>query len=181
MTLQEVELYNRMVLDGRKPPKPTADDRERVVPIAVRMLTYIAALAYTYYDLIDELEEAGLYRQATKKVVNRQKTIIENVHNRAFNMLKTINPIASRQYNDKMEQCYRIIQSSILLKAPERSVNIVVALCRLIEKDNRAIGNKYYFAPAEVLYNIPKQLEIIGIKDYKLDQIIEISIKTQEK
>lgn len=171
MTYQEAQLIRRTAIANMQPRKPTPED-EKLVPIAIRMLTYIAVLHSVVYDMIDEFSDAGLYKHRTKQKVNRIRDMVGSIHDAAYQMLKRVSLRAGYQYNDRMEATYAKIQASILLPAPERSYNLFCALCSLIERDNRAIGGRYDFQPAKQLYSLPSLLDDVGIKNYGVQNIV---------
>lgn len=171
MTYQEAQLIRRTAIANMQPRKPTPED-EKLVPIAIRMLTYIAVLHSVVYDMIEEFGKAGLYKQRTKQKVNRIRDTVGSIHDAAYQMLKRVSLRAGYQYNDRMEATYAKIQASILLPAPERSYNLFCALCSLIERDNRAIGGRYDFQPAKRLYSLPLLLDDVGIRNYGMQNIV---------
>ena len=176
MTYQEAQLIRRTAIANMQPRKPTPED-EKLVPIAIRMLTNIAVLHSVVYDMIEEFDKAGLYKQRTKQKVNRIRETVGSIHDAAYQMLKRVSLRAGYQYNDRMESMYSKIQSAVLLPPPERAYNIFCSLCRLIEKDNIAIGGRYDFQPAKRLYTLPSTLSCAGLKDYRIDRIIEIAVE----
>lgn len=91
-------------------------------------------------------------------------------------MLQKVNDKATREYNDQLDWAWNCIDNAVLLNAPERAYNIIVALVRLIEKANIELSGRYDFAPARVLYRIPSLLSCTGIEDRHIDRIIEIAI-----
>ncbi len=178
MTYKQMQLIRRtawmnlQILD-RGPSETDA----RYVPAAVKMLTLVACMGYAVLDLEEALAEAGKLRHLVKQRMNHIRRLTEYAHGTAFEMLRTVNPMASRQYNDQLDWMYGRITGCVLLPEPEKSYNIVVALCRLIEKYNGQVSGRYDFAPAKPMYKIPSLLECAGIVDYKLDDIIEVNIK----
>lgn len=64
-----------------------------------------------------------------------------------------------------------------MLQPPERAYNIVLALLRLITSLNVELTCRYDFYPARVLGKIPGMLADIGIKDYRIDDILNINVK----
>lgn len=156
--------------------KPTKED-EKYIPKAVRMLTFIACLNYAMLDLGDELSEAGILRHGVKRRYNMAADIVQKAHSEAYRMLIRISQQAGREYNDKMDHTYWVIQSCVMLKAPERSYNIVLALVRMIGSLNKELTCRYDFAPARELSKIPGMLAEAGIKDYHIDNIIDINVK----
>ena len=128
-------------------------------------------------DDIDELTEAGWYRQANKRAVNRAKEIIIKAHSKFYGaMTKYDNGKGIRQYNDAMDKFYAAINECVALTPPERAYNIVVAMCRLQMSQNDKLTFHTYTLSKEVA-KIPKMLECLGIHDYGLDRIIEQRIR----
>lgn len=178
MTYKEALLIKRTAWMNMQPRKPRPED-ERFVPIAVRMLTYVACLNYAMCDLETELEDAGMLKQGVKRSFRIAQEHVQKVHQRAYVMLAKVNTTAGRSYNNEMEQAWRRIDEAVLLEAPERAYNIVLALVRLVERANTQLLGRYDFAPARVLYRIPGLLACTSIKDHKIDRIIEICTKDE--
>lgn len=150
---------------------PTAEE-DRQNKEAVILVTLLAALDYFIYDLIDELTEVGMYRQANKRAVNRAKDIIIKAHTKFYGaMMKYDDGKGIRQYNDAMDKFYAAINECVALTPPERAYNIVVAICRLQMSQNDKLTYHSYVLSKEVA-KIPKMLECLGIHDYGLDRII---------
>lgn len=155
---------------------PTAEE-DRQNREAVILVTLLAALDYFIYDLIDEMEGAGLYRQANKRNINRAKDIIIEAHTKFYKAMTTYdNGSGLRQYNDAMDKFYEAINECVALTPPERAYNIVVAMCRLQMAQNDKLTYHSYVLSKEVA-KIPKMLEGLGIHDYGLDRIIEQRIR----
>lgn len=173
---RQARLIKRTAWVNMQPRKPRPED-ERLVPIAIRMLTYIACLNYAMYDLETELSDAGILRHGVKRSFRIAKDHVQQVHQEAYMMLHKINNKAAREYNDRMDWAWSKIDNSVLLEAPERAYNIVIALIRLIEKTNTSLQGRYDFAPAKVLYRIPERLACTGIEDRWIDLIIEMNTK----
>jgi hypothetical protein len=176
MRLKEALLIQRMVWRSTQPSEPTEKDLEYNRK-AVRMLTFIACLNYAMLDLGDELSEAGILRHAVKRRYNMAVEIVQRVHSVAYRMLTRISLQAGREYNDKMDETYSRIQSCVMLQPPERAYNIVLALLRLIGALNKELTCRYDFAPARELAAIPSMLSDCGIKDYGIDNILNVNIK----
>ena len=155
---------------------PTAEE-DRQNKEAVILVTLLAALDYFIYDLVDEMEGAGLYRQANKRNINRAKDIIIEAHTKFYKAMTTYdNGSGLRQYNDAMDKFYEAINECVALTPPERAYNIVVAMCRLQMAQNDKLTYHSYVLSKEVA-KIPKMLEGLGIHDYGLDRIIEQRIR----
>lgn len=171
-------LIKRMAWQNMQPRKPRAEDA-KYVPTAIRMLTYVACLNYAVCDLETELSAAGLLKHEVKRTFGIIQGQVQKVHQQAYEMLCKASETAARQYNDKLDEAYRAIDSAVLLEVPERAYNIVVSLCRLVEKLNGALAGRYDFAPARVLYRIPAMLGCAKLQDHRIDRIIEMSVKDE--
>lgn len=173
MTLKEAQLIKRTAWRNMQAPTKPSEKDMKYVPIAVKMLTYVACLNYAMLDLGDDLEADGKMRHEVKRRYTMATEIVQAAHGRAYNMLNTLNEQAAREYNDRMDETYKKIQECVLLEGTERSYNIVVSLSRLIERMNREISPRYDFAPARPIRKIPGMLSCAGVKDYEIDTIIE--------
>lgn len=147
MTYKQMQLIRRtawmnlQILD-RGPSEADA----RYVPAAVKMLTLVACMGYAVLDLEEALAEAGKLRHIVKQRMNQIRRLTEYAHGTAFNMLRTVNPMAARQYNDQLDWMYG------------------------------RISGRYNFNPAKPLVRIPALLECTGIEDCKIDGIIELNL-----
>lgn len=176
MTLEQAKLIKRMAWQNMQERKPTEDDVKYVL-IAVRMLSYIGALDYALFEFQDALQSAGHFRHAVKRIVLQSQALVMAVHSEAYRALGTISTPATRQYNDMAEATFAKCQECILLNGEEKPYNIVISLCRLIEKLNKQLKGRYDFAPARKLYRIPSLLSVCQLHDYDIDQIIEQNTK----
>lgn len=145
---------------------------------AVRMLTLIASLDYFIYDLIDEMTEVGKYKQLAKRNINRCKELIEKAHMVFYRRLFSYEFGGCKKYNDAMDTYYSAINDCVSLEAPERAYNIIVAIVRLQAKCRKRIDMRYFYQPSQDLEKIPSLLECLGIKDYRLDNIIERQVRS---
>ena len=60
---------------------------------AVIWMTLLAALDYFIYDLIDEMEDAGKYRHANKRNINRARDIILKAHNTFYKRIAQVSTV----------------------------------------------------------------------------------------
>ena len=128
---------------------------------AVIWMTLLAALDYFIYDLIEEMEDAGKYRHANKRNINRARDIILKAHNTFYKRIFNYDFGGCKQYNDAMDVYYKAINNCIALEAPERAYNIVVAICRLQAKQ-RGKMIAHSFAPSLEVDKVPQMLEGLG-------------------
>lgn len=153
--------------------RPPTENDKKLVPRAIRMLSYIACLNYAACDLEEELQNAWKWHREIKHCVGQVQNVVAEVHQTAYSMLYGHSTMAGRQYNNAMDGSWREIDAGILLQAPERAYNIVCAICRLIEALNIQLGGKYDFAPAKKLYGIPALLDCCRLEDHHVDAIID--------
>ena len=96
--------------------KPKQTDKNELIT-AVYMLSYIGAINMALYDLIDELTDAGLYRHAIKRDVNRALEVTGNANGLASDILKRVNNgVRVRWHSDMYEYAYNEVQRHILLE-----------------------------------------------------------------
>lgn len=176
MTIEQMQLIKRTAWQNMQNQEPNEKDM-KYIPDAIRMLTYIAAIDSVMYELVEELEEAGLYHHEIKRRVNQVHDMIRNIHDRSFVMLRGVSETAGRQYNDAMEREVNSISRNVSLEAPERAYNVVLALARLIGKYNDKISPRYDFRPSRQLSRVASLLSAIPFRDYNIDRIIEINYK----
>lgn len=140
---------------------------------AVKMLAAIACLDIYFFDLQQEMEDAGLYHHALKKNINQSAKLAEKVNVLAYRLIADFNKKAGSAYNDKCSESVAKIDEAVKLEAPERAYNIVCALCRIISKLSREVRSLYDFRPADLLEVIPERISTDRVRDYKIDYLIE--------
>lgn len=150
---------------------------QHLARIAVRMLNFVACLNYAIDDLEADLRQSGRLCGTVARCFNISRRIVINAHSAAYKMLISIHNSVGRQYNSAMDEAWSRIDKCVLIPPPERGYNIVVALCRLVERLNRELGMRYYFQPAKAIATIPAKLNGIKFRDYRLDNIIELNTK----
>ena len=145
------------------------------------MITLLASLNLIIYDLIDEMEAIGKYRHANKRNINRAKDIMMRAHDTIFRRLRSLNEKGSRDYNDAMDAFYAAIEERIGLRGEnerhERAYNIIVAICRLQAEYRKKLDYRYYYEPSVEVEKIPAMLEGLGLTDYRLDNLIDRTIR----
>lgn len=176
MTIEQMQLIKRTAWMNIQAQEPNESDM-KYIPDAIRMLTYIAALNSVMYELVWELEDAGLYHREIKRRVNQTHDMVRNIHQLSYKMLNGVSAVAGRQYNDAMDREVANITDCVSLAPPKRALNKVLALARLIEKYNRLISPRYNFRPANQLTKVASLLSVIPLEDHHIDRIIELCYK----
>ena len=178
LTMREWSLMRQ--IDWRQTQDRAMSDSERIAinACAVKMMGYIAALDWFMMDLKDDLEAEGLYRHGIKRMINQwTEKICNEVHTKAFKLLTSVNPDISHHYNVVGDGFRERITSSVALEGLDKSFNIVYNLCNLIEKCNNKIKKDYDFKPVHLVFQLRKQLSILGIVPSDLEFIIENAVK----
>lgn len=179
---QTVFTHKRRVvgLAPAKPPMATEQENDRLLPKAVQVILYSACLHSALYDLMQEMESIGEYRHAKKRYLNECINNIGYIHESLHKHIGAHSDHFGRWYNDQLEKAEQSISEHILLEAPHRAYNIVMALFRLVESANNACG--VFKCPA-VVVKLPiakKMLERCNfpIEDKGIDRILEMCIDT---
>lgn len=176
-TYQQLVLMKRMAWRNIQPRHtPTASD-EKYVPMAIAMLSYLGALDFAMIDLQGELENAGQFQHEIKRRITQAYDITRVAHSVAYKALLSVDAKSVAQYDSCFMYTYDQIQQCVMLSGIERAYNIVLSLCRLVEKYNKLLSGRYDFAPARLIYKIPNLLHCVGVEDYELDAIIELNTK----
>lgn len=153
----------------------TPEEERQATPATIKILLLYTVLSLAAADIKFEFGEAGIYRQKNKKTINEVEDMVIRLSNRLRTRLREDNPNTVKRYdNINMYACEKVSEA-ILLEAPERSVNIALSCCRLMLRYNDTI-KRFCVPEALPLHHVVRKLESLGIRDYKIDNIIEITI-----
>lgn len=153
----------------------TPEEERRVTPATIKILLLYTVLSLAASDIKFEFDQVGLYRQKTKRTINEVEGMVVQLFNRLRRRLKEDNPDSVKKYdNINLYVCDKVAEA-ILLAAPERSVNIALASCRLMLRFNDELER---FCVLEVmpLGHVIRKLGSLPVKDYCIDGIIERTI-----
>lgn len=180
------DLTMREALLIRRTAWANSNDREATPPrtqkdiddnwTAVRMITMLGCLNYAMLDLGEALVEENKFKQLTKKNFNRASALVEAMHTELFGLVSSENSLAGRCYNDVVDKCWSQIEENVCLEGVERPYNIILSLCRLIQKYNAQIRTRYAYRPVDAISHILDLLSVIGAKDYHLDICVDKSV-----
>ena len=151
----------------------TPEEEKQATPATIKILLLYTVLSLAVADIKFEFDEVGLYRQKTKKTINEVEAIVVRLFNRLRDRLKEDNPSSVKKYDNIYLYACDKVANAILLEAPERSVNIALACCRLMGESNDSIKR---FCVPEVLplhNHIVRRLETLPVKDYHIYAIID--------
>lgn len=137
------------------------------------LLTY-AVLNIAVSDIKFEFDEVGRYRQRLKAQINDiEKSVVTLFNSVRYRLIKgDSRNVVYDKWNSKVCEA---VGEAVLLEAPERSVNIALACCRLILAEGDKMG-KLYIEEVPPLAGVIVKLERLGVRDYHLDSIIERTI-----
>lgn len=178
LTIKEAQLIKRTAWhnaqDAVRTPKTAQDVEDNWT--AVRMITLVGCLDYAMIDLLDALVEDGRYKQIVKKNYNSANKLVMSMHDELFRLVNADNKTAGACYNTLVDRGWYTIVDNVSLSGVERSYNIVVSLCRLIEQANKKMRSKYWYRPVDNIGHILDLLSVIKEKDYNLDFCIDKSV-----
>ena len=155
--------------------KVSAEDAARVKEQVSNILLTYTVLNLAVSDIKFEFDEVGRYKQRTKVLVNRiEKAVVQLFNSVRYRLLKgSSENIVYDKWNSRVCEA---VGDAVLLEAPERSVNIALACCRLILAEDKKMGN-IYIEEVPPLVGVLRNLQQLGIKDYGLDFLIQKTIK----
>ena len=144
---------------------------------AVVMLSLVAA-AYKFCDeLITELEDANMYKHNNKRMANQVEPILKRASNGAMSILKRVNNGKTNAgYFDCMDAFYDAIDHCVSLDPPERIYNILLSICRLVDKYSTKL-TEYRHLQSHEAVKVVRLLQQIPIHDYKMDNVIELTVR----
>lgn len=181
--IQELRLMKRTAWmniqrEVHPPVQPNSAQEKKEITTAVYMLAYLGAIDMTLYDLVEDLQNAGLYKHSIKRNVGRVSRAVATANGIANNTLKRVNGgVRVRQYTDMYEYAYNAIQQHILIESPHRAYSIIKSLARLFTDAYNQVGaktNHHYLA--EVVKILPI-IEIPNLKEYNVDFIIQNAVQ----
>lgn len=159
----------------RKVGEPTAEDKRTVLAVC-KLLAFLGAIDMCLMDLESELEAAGLFRHGVKRTIKVAHDSVIRSSGRAWDILKRCGGKTPEGYVTCMEGVYGVLGEHILVEAPLRSYNMVRSITRLMGKyyEPSAMGAVWAFIGPTI--RLLEKIEVAGLKDYRLDSVIDNSI-----
>lgn len=152
-------------------------EKERIMTLKAKsVLLYVACINYAMYGLESELKDSGKYKHKVAHYFKIAQKIANNAHNWSYNMFATGAKDVGLEYNKEFDSVWSKIDGCILLPNEEKDYNIIIALCRIVERLSKEVIAMYYFPFIENIVRIPSLLSHLGIEDYKVENIIERSV-----
>lgn len=149
-TIQELQLIKRTawVNANRQPRGCTEEESDRMMPHVINAVVFAAVLNGLLYDFEDALKADRTMNDTVKKVVRMLHKSAGYAHNEIYRVFNNAIEGFGVLYNKRYDATTESIERHVGMKGGERYYNIVLALLRLIEKNNHACGK--YRSPALV-------------------------------
>jgi hypothetical protein len=130
----------------REPRGCTEEEANRLTPYVVNAVVFTAVLNGILYDFADALKEDRTMNDTVKKVVRMLHKSAGYAHNEIYRVFNNEIKGFGVLYNKRYDATTEAIERHVGMSGGERYYNIVLALLRLIEKNNTACGK--YRSPA---------------------------------
>ena len=172
MTKQEMQPQIRRIPNYYR--LSTTEEQALYTPRLSVILSLIGVLHTTMYDLIDAMQNAGIYRHRAKVDVNNALEYTERLHGVCYDVVASVDKQTARSYNDCYQALEGEISEAVLIAEPLiRTYSIAMALCRLIIKINETQMGRFKLPMIEVVKNAQKRLNALSIEDKCIDVIID--------
>lgn len=183
--IKTAQLRRRMALQAMTPhrlPKRPTEVEQQQAAIAVDMLVMVLALPYAMFDLEDRLKAAGRFRHEIKRRHRQAEEIVFTVTEPAYRVFARYSEVLAWDYVERMENLYACIREQVPgLESIDGAVELLEALCRLIETYNRRLEYVYYFDRAEPICKIPRLLECIPARMHDIAEQIETALQNYNR
>ena len=172
-------LVRRIIENQEKPRLPKSEQDRIDNDNAVKMITLVACLNYAMVDLGSDLEDAGLMKQNIKRNYNIAYRKVVDIHRAFDTMVSKVNKLAGKRYMYLMDKNDQAIHEHIYLQGVERSYNVVMALCRLINIYYNKIRGRYLYRPLVGIDYVMNMLNFPDIPKHDLDFIIDKAVSIE--
>lgn len=141
-TIQELELIKRTAWmnANREPRRATDEEADRITPFVINAIVYCAALNGLLYDFEDAVKADKTYNDSVKKVLRMLHHKAEYAHGEIYRVFNDAIDGFGKLYNERYDLTMSAIEQHVGMQGGEKYYNIVLALLRLIEKNNNACG-----------------------------------------
>lgn len=156
---------------------PTEEEKKKYQSATEFLLLYYAVLDSALKEIDYEFEQAGLFKQRTKRTIRTVQDITFRSYDALYRKVARVCRRTALSYDSWILKCNDAVDECILLAAPERSFNIAIAMCRCIIRLNNSLG-RFIVAEAHPLIRVLRMLEQIDVvPDHHIDNIIEVTLK----
>lgn len=141
-TIQELELIKRTAWmnANRDPRQATQEEADKITPNVISAIVYCAALNGLIYDFKDALVADRTHNDSVKKVLRMLHHKAQYAHGEIYRVFNNAINGFGKLYNERYDLTMSAIEKHVGMEGGERYYNIVLAMLRLIEKNNNACG-----------------------------------------
>lgn len=190
-TIQELELIKRTAWANanREPRGATDEEATRLTPYVVNAVVYTAVLNGVLYDFEDAVKEERTMDDRLKKVLRMFHNKVNYAHGEIYRVFNNAIEGFGKLYNKRYDAVQRAVMERVGMQGGQKYYNIVLALLRLVIKNNHACGrfrspalldlepNERRFAELKLPYKDRGEVmeiiidgaskEVIGMKEFK--------------
>lgn len=160
-TVQELQLIKRTawVNANREPRGCTEEEADRMTPNVVNAVVFTAVLNGLLYDFEDALKAERTMNDSAKKVLRMLHKQVAYAHGEIYRVFNGAIEGFGKLYYKHYDLVTESIERHVGMDGGLKYYNIVLALLRLIEKNNHACGR--YRSPALVALErfVPRLIE----------------------
>ena len=141
-TIQELQLIKRTawVNANREPRGATDEEATRLTPYVVNAVVYTAVLNGVLYDFEDAVKDERTMDDRLKKVLRMFHTKANYAHGEIYRVFNDAIKGFGRLYNKRYDAVQRAVMERVGMQGGQKYYNIVLALLRLVRKNNNACG-----------------------------------------
>jgi hypothetical protein len=141
-TIQELELIKRTAWmnANRDPRQATQEEADKITPNVISAIVYCAALNGLIYDFKDALVADRTHNDCVKKVLRMFHHKAQYAHGEIYRVFNNAINGFGKLYNERYDLTMQAIEEHVGMSGGLKYYNIILALLRLIEKNNNACG-----------------------------------------
>lgn len=141
-TLRELELIKRTAWANERRPRrgATEEEADRIAPNVVNAVVYTAVLNGIIYDLKDAVKTEHTQNDSVKKVLHMLHHSAHYAHSEIYRVFDEAIDGFGKLYNERYYRVSTAIEEHVGMSGGQKYYNIVLALLRLIDRNNEACG-----------------------------------------
>lgn len=181
-TLRELELIKRTAWANMRRPRRSATEEEadRLAPNVVNAVVYTAALNGILYDFEDAVKAERTQNDSVKKVLRMLHHSAHYAHGEIYRVFNDAIEGFGKLYNQRYDLTAQAIEEHVGMSGGQKYYNIVLALLRLIDRNNEACGR--FRSPALVaLQPFQRRLAELRLPYEDKGEVIERIIESASK
>lgn len=181
-TIQELELIKRTAWANERRPRrgATEEEADRIAPNVVNAVVYTAALNGILYDFEDAVKAERTQNDSVKKVLRMLHHSANYAHGEIYRVFNNAIAGFGKLYNQRYDLTTQAIEEHVGMSGGQKYYNIVLALLRLIDRNNEACGR--FRSPALVaLQPFQRRLAELRLPYEDKGEVIERIIESASK